>query len=46
MLEERGFHWKRKKNGRYFIGLKLKEKDFTELDEEEQLEFPFKNTSR
>ena len=43
MLEERGYHWKRKSNGRYFCGLKMKEEGFAELDEEGQQELPFKN---
>lgn len=44
MLEERGYHSKRKSNGRYFVGIALKEEGFQELDEEGQQELPFKNT--
>lgn len=44
MLEERGYHLKRKSNGRYFVGIALKEEGFQELDEEGQQELPFKNT--
>lgn len=46
MLEERGYHSKRKSNGRYFVGIALKEEGFLELDEEGQQELPFANTSR
>ncbi len=42
MLEERGYHWKRKSNGRYYFGLKMKEEGFAELDQEGQQELPFK----
>lgn len=46
MLDERGYYSKRKSNGRYFIGIMLKDEGFLELDEEGQQELPFKNTSR
>ena len=45
MLMERGFRDKRKGDGRYFVGVMIKDNGFKEVDEYEQQETPFRTNT-